>query len=168
MNRSRRTFIFVGVAGAAALVAARWLPRPLSAASALGADGTAVMTAVVPVMLGDALPPAGEARDAALRETLAALDGAIGGLAPHARKELGDLFALLVLPPARWSLARTTAAWSEATAEDVGAFLTRLRDSRVGLLRAAYDALHQLVMAAWYGNPRAWPAIGYPGPPVLG
>jgi len=168
MNLSRRTFIFVGAAGAAALVAARWLPRPQSAASALGADGTAVMTAIVPVMLVDALPPAGEARDAALRETLAALDRAIGGLAPRARNELGDLFALLALPPARWSLARTTATWSEATAEDVGAFLARLRDSRIGLLRAAYDALHQLVMAAWYGNPRAWPAIGYPGPPVLG
>jgi hypothetical protein len=35
------------------------------------------------------------------------------------------------------------------------------------LLRSAYDALHQLVFAAWYGNPRSWPAIGYAGPPVL-
>lgn len=168
MNLSRRIFIFVGVAGAAALVAARFLPRSTPATSALGTDGATVMTAVVPVMLGDALPPAGEARNAALRETLAALDGAIAGLAPRARKELADLFALLVLPPARWSLAHTTAPWSEATAEDVGAFLARLRDSRIGLLRAAYDALHQLVMAAWYGNPRAWQAIGYPGPPRLG
>jgi len=167
MNLSRRTFIFVGVAGAAALVAARLLPRTAEA-SALGADGATVMTAVVPVMLGDALPPAGEARDAALRETLAALDGAVAGLAPRARSELADLFALLVLPPARWSLARTTAPWSDATAEDVGTFLANLRDSRIGLLRAAYDALHQLVMAAWYGNPRAWPALGYPGPPVVG
>jgi len=27
--------------------------------------------------------------------------------------------------------------------------------------------LHQLVLAAWYGNPRAWSSIGYLGPPVL-
>jgi hypothetical protein len=35
------------------------------------------------------------------------------------------------------------------------------------LLRSGYAALHQLVLAAWYGNARAWPAIGYGGPPSL-
>jgi len=60
--------------------------------------------------------------------------------------------------------------WPPVPAADAdwSATLDRLRDSHIGLLRAAYDALHQLVMAAWYGNPRAWPAIGYPGPPELG
>jgi len=28
--------------------------------------------------------------------------------------------------------------------------------------------LHELAFAAWYGNPQAWPAIGYAGPPALG
>jgi hypothetical protein len=32
---------------------------------------------------------------------------------------------------------------------------------------AAYDALHDLTFAAWYGDARAWPAIGYPGPPHI-
>jgi len=27
--------------------------------------------------------------------------------------------------------------------------------------------LHQLVFAAWYADPRAWPATGYAGPPSL-
>ena len=35
------------------------------------------------------------------------------------------------------------------------------------LQRTAYDALHQIIFAAWYGNPRSWPAIGYAGPPEL-
>ena len=44
---------------------------------------------------------------------------------------------------------------------------TRWRDSRFELLRSAYAALHQLVFAAWYANPRAWFATGYAGPPSL-
>jgi hypothetical protein len=39
--------------------------------------------------------------------------------------------------------------------------------SGFALLRSAYDALHQIVLAAWYGNPRSWPAIGYGGPPSV-
>jgi len=74
---------------------------------------------------------------------------------------------LLSLPPVRWALTRSARAWDDATPNEIAAFLDRLRDSKVGILRAAYDALHQLVFAAWYGNPRAWPAIGYAGPPVL-
>ena len=56
--------------------------------------------------------------------------------------------------------------WHDMT-RDVDGFLARLRGSHIALLRAAYDALHQLVFAAWYGDPGAWNAIGYDGPPVL-
>lgn len=168
MNLSRRTFIFVGAAGAAALVAARLLPRSAPPQGALDANGTAVMAAITPVLLAGALPTDPQLRGDALRETLVAIDGAVAGLAPRAQGELNDLFGLLALAPARWSLARTTASWADASRDDVASFLDRLRDSRIALLRAAYDALHQLVMAAWYGSPRAWPAIGYPGPPDLG
>jgi hypothetical protein len=31
-------------------------------------------------------------------------------------------------------------------------------------LRSAYQALHDLVLGAWYANPANWDAIGYPGP----
>jgi len=168
MTISRRTFIFVGAAGAAALVVARFVPRRAPPAEGLGAHGVAVMTAVTPVMLAGALPADRAERGDALRETLAGIEQAVAGLAPRAQAELADLFSLLALAPARWSLARTRAAWTEAATDDVEAFLARLRDSRIGLLRAAYDALHQLVMAAWYGNPRAWAALGYAGPPLVG
>ena len=172
MNTSRRTFIFLGALGAAALVATRWLPRAspptgLPTLRALDADGEAIVTAILPVMLADALPPAADARAAAVRETVAAVDTAIAGLPPLAQRELQQLFTLLALAPTRWSLARMTASWSEASPAAVDAFLSRLKDSRIALLRAAYDALHQLVFAAWYGQPRAWPAIGYDGPPAV-
>jgi hypothetical protein len=60
-----------------------------------------------------------------------------------------------------------TSPWAEAGRDDVAAFLDGWRTSGFTLLRSAYDALHQLVFAAWYGNPRSWPAIGYAGPPAL-
>jgi hypothetical protein len=168
MILSRRTFIFVGAAGAAALVVARLLPRASPPASALDGDATAIMAALAPVMLAGALPSVPTERDDALRETLSGVNVAVAGLSPRQQRELDDLFALLTLAPSRWSLARMTASWQDASRDDVERFLDRLRESRIGVLRAAYDALHQLVMAAWYGNPRAWPAIGYPGPPDLG
>jgi hypothetical protein len=167
---SRRTFIFAGAFGLAALVAVRYWPRgsTQSPLQSLDADGEAIMRAVVPVMLAGALPQDPSQHREAVRETVVNIDRAINGLSPLQIREIGQLFTLLALAPVRWSLTGSTRAWDKATATDVDAFLARLRDSRIGLLRAAYDALHQLVFAAWYGNPSAWGALGYDGPPGLG
>ncbi|MCC6198177.1 MAG: hypothetical protein IT518_27305 [Burkholderiales bacterium] len=168
---SRRTFITAGLVGAAALVAAGWLRGPYAPGSgvprrALDADGEALFGAVAPVLLAGALPAGAEAR-AALDEVLDGIDRAIAGLSPAARAELAQLVALLSLPPVRLGLARISPSWREAAPADVRAFLDRCRASSTLLLRATYDALHQLTFAAWYGNPKSWPAIGYPGPPAL-
>lgn len=170
---SRRTFITAGVLGAAALGTAGWLRGPHAPASgvarrALDADAEAIMTAIIPVMLDGALPPTQEARAPAIAHTLTGVDVAIAGLPPAAQAELAQLFALLALPPVRLGLARVTAPWPVASPSEVRRFLDRCRDSSGMLLRSAYDALHQLVFAAWYSHPRAWPAIGYPGPPSIG
>jgi hypothetical protein len=169
---SRRTFIAAGIVGAAALVTAGWLKGPhappgAAPRRALDADAEAIMHAVVPVLLAGALPEDPAQRSAAVGDTLSAIDQAIAGLPAAAQKELGELFALLALPPVRLALARVGAPWPQASAADVRAFLDRFRDSGYKLLRAAYGAMHELTFAAWYGNPRAWPAIGYPGPPPL-
>lgn len=173
MNLSRRTFIAAGVFGALALAATRFLPRTSDAPRdpalrALDAESTEIMTAVVPAMLDGALPEEPNARAIAVRETVTGIDQAILGLPPLARAELDQLFALLASSPGRLALLRTTSTWSAVGVADVNAFLDRLRTSRWTLLRAAYDAMHQLVLASWYGNPRAWTAIGYGGPPALG
>ncbi|HEY3181104.1 MAG TPA: hypothetical protein VGL25_19740 [Casimicrobiaceae bacterium] len=169
MTISRRTFIFTGAFGIAALVAVRYLPRTPAQAPlrSLTSDGQAIMSAIVPVMLAGALPDDPSQRHEAIRETVVNIDQAISGLSPLQIREIGQLFTLLALAPVRWSLTFSMRAWDESTANDVDAFLSRLRDSRIALLRAAYDALHQLVFAAWYGNPRAWAAIGYDGPPAI-
>ena len=174
---TRRTFLVVGLAGGATLAAAYWLHRTRERAPVTGANAAlaaldpaapAIIAAIVPVVLDGALPVDPADRRAAVTETVANVARAVSGLAPAAQKELAELFSLLSLPPTRVALAGMKAPWAEASPEAVAAFLERWRTSGWMLLRSAYDALHQIVFAAWYGNPRAWPSIGYPGPPILG
>jgi hypothetical protein len=169
MNPSRRTFLVTGGLGLAALAAGGWLHLRTGASSAggaLGAHGRTVIAAMVPAFLDGALP-AGAARTSAIAETVDAVDIAVAGLPPATQAELAQLFGLLTFSPARLVLAGLFADWPRATPEAVAAALGRWQHSRLSLLRSAYDGLHQLVLAAWYGNPRAWAAIGYPGPPPL-
>ena len=171
MNRSRRRFVFVGLAGAAVLVGARWLvpPEPTgeSAHAPLTADASDIVRALVPAMLDGALPEDAAGRDAAVTRTVTAVGTAIAGLPPATRDELATLFALLAAMPIRLFVAGIGSAWRDATVADANAFLVRLQKSRWSVKRSAYDALHQLILAAWYADPRAWPAIGYRGPPAL-
>jgi hypothetical protein len=169
---SRRTFIAAGIAGGAALTAAYWWRRssPFARqehANGVDAQALAIIAAIVPAMLETALPRHDPERAASTADTIAGVRQAIAGLPPAAQDELAQLFALLGFAPARIALARVASPWPEASVQDVGAFLERWRQSRLQLLRSAYDALHQLVFAAWYGQPAAWSAIGYAGPPRL-
>ena len=43
--------------------------------------------------------------------------------------------------------------------------LNEWRDSRLTLRRTGYRALRGLALAAYYGNPATWIAVGYGGPP---
>jgi hypothetical protein len=169
-SASRRTLLKAGVAGGAALL----LVRRLHAEPAIEPNGVAIVSpaarailaALIPVFLDGALP-AGQDRLAASTQTLAGVEAAIAGLPSASRNELAELFSLLDFPPTRWLLAGVRSPWTEASSASVAEFLDRWRQSRFALLRSAYGALHQLVFAAWYAQPRAWPAIGYPGPPSL-
>lgn len=172
VNPSRRRFLFIGVAGAAVLVAARMLP-PVAAlgdpgqAAALSPEGADIMRALIPARLDGALPADAGERRATVDETVTAVATAIEGLPPVARDELSTLFALLAFAPVRIFVAGIAGAWRDASVVDANGFLVRLQKSRWSVKRMAYDALHQLTFAAWYANPRSWPAIGYPGPPHL-
>jgi hypothetical protein len=167
---TRRTFIAAGAAGSVALGAAWWWRRFSATPEgtlALRADADAIVAAVAAVMLDSALPAGDAARTAAIGSAASGVRQAIAGLPPAAQREVDQLFALLAFAPARVALARLSSPWPLASRDEVAAFLDRWRTSRVQLFRAAYDALHQLVFAAWYGQPSAWPAIGYPGPPDI-
>ena len=125
-----------------------------------------MVAAIVPVMLEGALPT-GDTATAARDEVVAGVDRVIAGLPPAVRGEIDELFSLLAFAPARWMIAGVSSPWPEASRDSIFGFLNRWRDSRFALLRSGYDALHRLILAAWYGNPSAWAAIRYPGPPSL-
>jgi hypothetical protein len=167
---TRRQFLQVGAAGAALLVAARLLDRPaptLPSYRVLDGGSASIIAALVPVVLAGALPAASPQRETAAREVVEAFDRAISGLSPAVRGEIDDLLGVLRFGPTRWLLTGIASPLGEASAADVAAFLSRWRASRFDLMRAGYQALTQLIAAAWYDNPLSWPAIGYPGPPAL-
>jgi hypothetical protein len=168
---SRRTLLKAGVAGGAALLLARWLYTPTSLPArpipeTLDPGARAIVAAIIPILLDGALPRGPEAQHACA-DALAAVEKAIAGLPSATRKELADLFSLLGFPPTRCLVAGIWSPWPDATPESIASFLARWRSSRFELPRSAYAALHQLIFAAWYADPRAWPATGYPGPPAL-
>lgn len=169
---SRRRFLAVGAGSAAILAAAGWWAlrpgRPAAGFRTLDDDAAAFITALVPAVLAGTLPRDGPARQAAIGETVAAFDRAVSGLTPAVQAELVQLFALVALAPARRWLAGVPRPWREASVEEVSEFLASWKHGRLDLMRAGYQALTQLVLAAWYGNPASWAGIGYPGAPSLG
>ena len=132
----------------------------------LSAQGRVIVAAIAPAMLAGALPSIDVA--AAIRDVVRGFDTAVSGLTPSVQGEVQQLLSLLGFPITRWLVAGIGVQWHAATLEQVSAFLTRWRFSNVSMLRSAYDALHQLVNAAWYGGGQSWPSIGYPGPPKVG
>ena len=175
---SRRQFIKTGAIGAVALVAIRAAYGPFSADpliaedrdysyAVLRAKERTMLAAIAPVMLAGALPQESAARQRAITEVVRGVDTAIRGLPPAVQSEVRDLFALLVFPVTRRVLAGVVKPWLDATPAEIAAFLERWRTSSFVLLRTAYRALQELIMAAWYGNAEAWSRISYPGPPVV-
>ena len=175
---SRRQFIKTGVIGGAVLLAVRAAYGPFSADPLIGEDRDypyailqgkerTMLAAIAPVMLAGALPQESDARQRAIVQVVRGVDTAIRGLPPAVQSEVGDLFALLVFPVTRRVLAGVAKPWLDATPTEIAAFLERWRTSSFVLLRTAYRALQELIMAAWYGNLEAWPRIFYPGPPVV-
>jgi hypothetical protein len=169
---NRRQFIQVGVAGAAVLAAARWLDRPRAFAASpayrfLDPRGAAIVAGLAPVIL-TTLPTGPLERARAVEETVAGFDRAVAGLSASVQKEVDELFSILGFAPARLMFTGLWTSIEEAQPADIAAFLTRWRFSRFDIQRAGYQAITQLIQAAWYGNSASWAGIGYPGSPQIG
>ncbi|MRX08914.1 hypothetical protein GJ697_13815 [Pseudoduganella sp. FT25W] len=169
MPSSRRSFLKIGVIGACTLAAGgavyRLVTPPASPQRfALEGGAQAVLTAVIPALLGPVLPDEAGARAAALAAASQRVTAAVRGLPLATQKEVQDLFGLLALGPARRLLAGVAGGWEQADPNQVAAFLGNWRLHRLQTLQIAYQALHDLVIGAWYADPSTWAAIGYPGP----
>jgi hypothetical protein len=168
---SRRTFLKVGIASGLLLAGARWLDRPQALAAPnyrfLDARGASAVAALVPVVLEGSLPKDVAARNRAVAEVVEAFDRAVSGLSAPVQKEVDELFTLLRFPPVRLLFTGLWSPLEESSAKQIADFLTRWRHSRLDIQRAGYQALTQLIQAAWYGNSASWATIGYPGAPKI-
>lgn len=169
MQAARRRFLKSGVLGALLLAVGGAFYRAVQApASAprfiLDGDARAVLAAIVPAMLGAALPSAAAQRSSAIAAAIAGVEQAIRCLPLATQKEVQDLLGLLAVAAVRRLMAGVAAGWADADAQQVAAFLQRWRTHRFALMQTAYHALHDLILGAWYAQPANWAAIGYPGP----
>ena len=168
---TRRQFLKVGLAGAAVLASVRYLETSQAAPApnykVLDATGVITVSALVPVVLEGSLPEDPPARARAIRETVEGFDRAVSGMSVPVQKEVDQLFGVLRFAPTRLAFTGLWQPLEESRPEDVAAFLTRWRHSRFDIQRSGYQALTQLIQAAWYDNASSWAAIGYPGPPKI-
>jgi hypothetical protein len=173
---ARREFVKTGLAGAAVLAltscarsSAPAVPPfddPNFTYRTLSGTDRSMVAAIARVMLRGALPS--DPADLGLVKAVRGVDVAIAGLTLPVQGEVHQLFGLLEFPVSRGLAAGVWTSWEDASATDIANFLMRWRYSSVTLFRTGYQALHQLIMSGWYGNPAAWTRIGYPGPPPLG
>ncbi len=162
MSLTRRELLKTGAAGVALLTLADCARR----SGTIDDAQRNVVLKIAGVMLDGAIPASDPQRARALAEAASGFAIAVGGLPPHVQAEVQQLFSLLTFAPTRRLIAGLP-PWNDATPAQIAGFLTRWRFSGFQLLRSGYDALHQLVMAGWYGNDDAWARIGYPGPPKV-
>jgi len=157
---NRREFFRVGLVGGMVLAVSRHAGAT-APAGLLTADDRPRLAAIARVILGPALPAEMSGR------VVENIDSMVRNLPAPIQAELRDLLDLLGWAPVRLLLAGFWSDWHEVSAAEVDAALNGWRTARFALLRSAYCGLHELCTAAWYGDPMAWPRIGYPGPPEI-
>ncbi|WP_100637995.1 hypothetical protein [Marinobacter salexigens] len=131
----------------------------------LTTDDIELFEALLPAILGSALPEQASARRMAIASTVERIDAGIHKFGPANQKELRQLFDLLNFGLTRATIARVWPAWRNVTTEQADAFLQRWRTSRIGLLNNGYIALTKISNVAFYGHQENWQLSGYPGPP---
>ncbi len=171
IKHSRRGFLKKGLFGGAilALGGGVFLATRPSAQLALPPEGLLVLSAseyaVLNVLAPRFIPSKpGFPSTQAVRVAFAC-DRILAQVDESSLKELKQLIMLFenALPVFLFS-GRTQAF----TALDVAAqeqVLLEWSTSKLTLRRTGFSALRGVVMAAYYGSSKTWPAVGYPGPP---
>lgn len=157
---NRRTLLGSGIA--AGLLAAAGLVYELQPET-----DAEIVRAIAPVLLNGALPENADERERAVTAVVRGFEVALAGLPPSVQREVAGVFTLLRFGPARMLATGVMQPWHSASHGEIERFLTSWRYNRIAKLRAAYDALHALTLAAWYGSEASWARIGYPGPPKI-
>lgn len=170
----RRSFLKLGMASSVALTGVSLTATMSGCSDSTPLDGEwkvlrpadrRFLAAVAPVMLKGAMPTDGEQQSRIVDTMLVQMDRTVFGLGPYNQKQLQDLFNLLNFSLSRGLTTGVWSAWENASEADIEHFLSKWRESSIGLFNLAYNGLNRLMCAAWFGQPESWEAVGYPGPP---
>lgn len=96
------------------------------------------------------------------------VDGVLATVHPADAAEMGQLLLLLESALAGFVLDGRPRTFTASSPEQQDAALGDWRASRIGVRRTGFRALQKTILAAYYGSPETWEAVGYPGPPDFG
>ena len=150
--------VLIGIAGVGVA-----LIKPGLVDSKLSPGSRELMRAAALAVLGDVMPPAGPARNAALDAQLIRLDQSIATLPAATRKELSEALGLLGTAAGRFALVGLSSPWAQASTRDVQQALNAMRLSSSNTRQQVYHALRDLNAIAFFAEPANWQAAGYPG-----
>jgi hypothetical protein len=131
----------------------------------LSADDIHIFEALLPAIVGPALPEHPQEKRRAIASTIELIDSGIYKFGPVNQGELRQLFDLLNFGLTRVTIARVWSSWPNVTTVEAEAFLERWRTSGIGLFNNGYIALTKISNVAFYGYKSNWHLSGYPGPP---
>ena len=171
LNTTRRGFMQLSAGSAALLTVGGSFAALTGCSQAPAAPGYRLLrpahlefiSAIAPVILNQSYP--GALAEQAEERLLKALDRLMGTLQHYAQKELVMLLDVMAVAPIRKLMGAPWSRWSEASPEDVEAFLQDWKLSRIQLKRMGYGSLCKLVCICWYAQPETFVTSGYPGPP---
>ena len=165
----RRTWLKLGLMGGAVVALGGGvlaLVRPGWSGGRLTPPGRELFAAVARTVLQGLLPE-GEAESPALEAHLDRLEITVRSMPAVVQAEIAEMTALLLHPLGRHALTGLGVDWREATPADLVPALTGLRESRLAIRQQVYHALRDLTNGAYFADPSAWRAIGYPGPRAI-
>jgi hypothetical protein len=84
---------------------------------------------------------------------------------PSSRAELKQLLGLFDNALAGFLFGGRVTPFTQLSSEAQADVLRGWQTSRVTLRRTGYEALRTLLLAAYFGSPAVWRALGYGGPP---
>ncbi len=125
-----------------------------------------VLLAAGRAVLDGSLQAAPNRESAGLGDLPRRIEVLVTQLPPHAQDEISQLMALLSSAIGRTTFAGLATPWEDASTADIQVCLQGMRTSRLALRRQAYQALHDLIGAAYFSDADTWPMLGYPGPAV--
>lgn len=166
----RRSLLKLGAASATLLVLAGGavaLSQPGLRQGRLTLRAQAVFFSLGRAFLDGTLPAEPVAQQAALTGLVQRIDVMVQGFAPSVQAELSQLLGILGTGMGRRTLAGLSTDWTDASVAELQAALQSMRQSSLALRLQSYQALHDIVGAAYFSDASTWATLGYPGAPDI-